>query len=194
MGIERRRRFAFEGVPGMASAGDELQDVGGLFGACHTELRRLASRYLAGERAAHTLQPTALVNEAYLRIRGEVEASGEVSVHLRAQVGRAMRQILVEHARRRAADKRGGGAKSITLATDMGASDAEEGVDALDLEEALGHLEALDPNLVRVVELRYFGGLTVDEVAQELKRSATAVKNDWRVARAILADKLGGGS
>lgn len=168
------------------------QEAGELFEACYAELRRLANRYLAGERAAHTLQPTALVNEAYLRVSAELDASSRHAVRLRAQVARAMRQILIEHARRRAAEKRGGGAKRITLATEMGALDAREAVDALDLEDALQHLESLDPNLVRVVELRYFGGLTIEEVALELERSATAVKNDWRVARAILADKLGG--
>ena len=155
----------------------------------YAELRRLADRLLVGERAGHTLSPTALVHEAWLRLAGGSVASIEDRRQFFAIAAHRMRQVLVDHARRRDADKRGGGAERVTLSTaaDRGATGS---VDALALEQALQQLEAADPRKAQVVELRYFAGLDMSEVAEVLGVSRATAHRDWEVARAFLFQAL----
>ena len=156
----------------------------------YEELRGLASAYLRNERRGHTLQTTALANEAWMRLaqRGAVAfGDREQFMPLAAQ---SIRRILVDHARKRAADKRGGGRERITLAEDS-AANAENAVDVLALDEALGKLAQLDARQARIVELRFFAGLEVDEVARTLGISPRTVAGDWVMAKAFLHAQLG---
>lgn len=156
------------------------------------ELGQLARVQLRSQRAGHTLQPTALVNEAWLKLVG---ASGSFSdrAHFFATAARAMRQVLVDHERARRTDKRGGDAQRLTLQADLasgtGAPEVHE-VDILDLDVALEELSALDERQARVVDLRYFAGLEMEEVAEALGVSKTTVERDWRAARAWLWRRL----
>jgi RNA polymerase sigma factor (TIGR02999 family) len=149
----------------------------------------MAHRQLAREAAGHTLQTTALVHEAYLKLLDGVDAGRRGRTYFFAAAGRAMRQVLVDHARRRNAGKRGGGASAVTL------GDADLAVDALaveliDLNRALQQLGELDERYVRVIECRYFAGLSVEETAEALGVSPRTVKYDWSFARAWLYDAL----
>ena len=156
-------------------------------------LRALAARKMRGERVDHTLEPTALVHEAWIRMkdapaRGAQQA--QTPAQFRALAARILRQILVDHARARGAQKRGGGAR----AEDVGAIAVSSGgieTDVLDLEVALEGLAARDPRRAKVVELRFFGGLSAAEAARELGVSEDTVKRDWRLARAWLNRELG---
>jgi RNA polymerase sigma factor (TIGR02999 family) len=155
----------------------------------YDQLRALAGRYMKQERPGHTLQPTALVHEAYLRlIDGErIDLNGKT--HFFALAASQMRRILADHARARNAVKRGGGARRVTL-HDAAAFRDDGVVDMLVLDEALDRLGRESPRQARIVELRYFGGLSVEEAARILGVSASTVKGDWRVARAWLAREL----
>ena len=149
----------------------------------YAELRRLASRYLASERAGHTLQPTALVHEAYLRMLEGADRPWQDRVHFYAVAAQLMRRILVDHARARGAAKRGGGAVMVPL--DEARARAEDGAtDVLALDQALSDLESIDPRKSRIIELRYFGGLTIDQVAELLELSAPTIVKETRLARA----------
>jgi RNA polymerase sigma-70 factor (ECF subfamily) len=162
----------------------------------YQELRRLAAAYLRRERPGQTLQPTALVHEAYLRLAKDKPGRWQNRAHFCAIAANAMRQILVERARARAAIKRGGGQPRVTLveSLDGGAADGRPApVDLLAVDQALERLAALDEQQARVVELRYFGGLSVEETAQALRISPATVKRDWSVARAFLAQQLAAG-
>ncbi|MCG8404954.1 MAG: ECF-type sigma factor [Phycisphaerales bacterium] len=172
-----------------AMTGDIDGDAELLFEQVYDELRSLASRYLRRERPNHTLQPTALVHEAYLRIRKSAPLDAENGVHFRALAARIMRQLLIEHARSSSAAKRGGGLNRVTLITDLTPA-PEGGLDFLELEEAMDRLRHLDERLVQVVELRFYGGLTIEETAFELGISPTVVKDDWRTARAMITSML----
>lgn len=157
----------------------------------YRELRDLAAAFLRQERAGHTLQPTALVHEAYLRL---VDATGLGAIdqsHFVAIAARSMRRVLVEHARAKDAEKRGGGARPVQLETHCAIVDGPD-IDLLALDEALTRLEALDPRHARVVELRYFGGLSMEEVAALLAVSKRTVELDWTLARAFLRRELAG--
>jgi RNA polymerase sigma-70 factor (ECF subfamily) len=162
----------------------------------YQELRRLAAAYLRRERPGQTLQPTALVHEAYLRLLKDKPGRWQNRAHFCAIAANAMRQILVERARARAALKRGGGQPRVTLVegveagVDQAAARANAPVDLLALDQALTRLAALDAQQARVVELRYFGGLSVEETADALGVSPATVKRDWSVARAFLAREL----
>ena len=162
----------------------------------YDELRRLAANYLRHERPGQTLQATALVHEAFLRLSKEKNQPWKNRTHFLAIAALSMRQILVQRARARNADKRGGGAEKIALdesvVADRGPADAG-GVDVLALDTALERLAALDPQHAKIVELRYFGGLTVEEVAESLDISPATVKRHWTVARAWLHKELSGG-
>lgn len=161
----------------------------------YRELRRLAGAYLRRERPGQTLQPTALVHEAYLRLAKEKPGRWQNRAHFCAIAANAMRQILVERARARAALKRGGGQPRVTLVDNLEAAaggDRPAPVDVLAIDQALERLAALDPQQARVVELRYFGGLSVEETAEALDISPATVKRDWSVARAFLAQQLAG--
>lgn len=160
----------------------------------YEELRRLARRHLRQERPGHTLQPTALVHEAFLRLSGLRELQLNNRAHFYGAAARTMRRVLVDHARRHRAQKRGGGGEALA---DLGAA-ANVGVDTrLDfeaLDEALEALERLAPEKARVVELRYFGGLSVEDTAACLGVSPATVKRHWSFARAWLFKRLGGAS
>lgn len=157
----------------------------------YDELRRLARRRLSGERAGHTLQPTALVHEAYMKLAGQ-RVDWRSRAHFFALAATAMRRILVSHARKRRAAKRGGGALTLTLDEGL-AGGGERDLDLLALDRALAGLAALDPRQARIVELRYFAGLTIEETAEAVGVSPATVKLDWQMARAWLHRELGEG-
>ena len=156
----------------------------------YEELRRLARRALRGERTGHTLQTTALVHEAYLRLMG-ADVPWNDRIHFLAVAARCMRRVLVDHARARASAKRGGDLVRITLAEDLGAPEPTP-IDLVALDRALGGLEAKDARKGRAVELHYFAGLTLDEIATVLGVSVPTVKKDLRFARAFLRQELSG--
>lgn len=167
---------------------EDAPPIDRLVEGAYAELRRLAERYLGS--ADRTLQPTAVVHEAYLKLAATDPEAWADREHFLAVAARAMRQILVDAARRRLADKRGGDRSRVTL---TGLPEAgPDGLDTLSLDEALTRLGALDPRQARVVELRFFGGLTVPEVAQVLDQSTATVERDWRRARAWLRVQLDG--
>ncbi|MES3035596.1 MAG: ECF-type sigma factor [Gemmatimonadota bacterium] len=164
-------------------------DLDALLPVVLAELRVLARRQLSAERAQQTLQTTDLVHEAYLRLAGSGDVAGRGRAYFFAAAARAMRQVLVDAARRRGAARRGGGVALVTL------GEADASVDAyadelLALEQALAELEARDPRRARVVECRFFAGLSVEETAVALGVSPRTVKGDWAFARAWLADRL----
>jgi RNA polymerase sigma factor (TIGR02999 family) len=156
----------------------------------HSELRRLARSYMRRERKTHTLQATALVNEAYLRLVDQQGVEWNGRAHFFGIAAREMRRILVDHARKRGAEKRGGGASAIPLdgAIEMGEAGR---VDLVALDDALKDLETLDPRQHRVVELKYFGGLSIDEIAEVMRLSPATVKREWATAKLWLAHALG---
>jgi RNA polymerase sigma factor (TIGR02999 family) len=153
------------------------------------ELRRIAARYMRRERPNHTLQPTALVHEAYLRLADQKDARWENRAHFLGCAARIMRHLLVDSARARRAEKRGGGGAVLSLEAAMLLPD-RDALDAVALDEALRALEAVDPVRSRVVELRFFGGLTVEETAEVMKVAPVTVKRHWTTARAWLAREL----
>lgn len=163
-------------------------EIDALMPEVYAELRRVAAAYLRRERPGQTLQPTALVNEAYLRLAGQ-HPRFQNRAHFCAIAANAMRQILVERARAKHAQKRGGGAPRITLNEAL-AANPEPPVDIAALDEALTRLAALDPEQARIVELRFFGGLSVEETAEALGVSPATIKRHWAVARAWLAREL----
>jgi RNA polymerase sigma-70 factor, ECF subfamily len=155
----------------------------------YEELRRLAHHFMEGQRPDHTLQTTALVDEAYLRLADQTSPSWQNRAHFFAVAARAMRQILVNYAKKSRAQKRGGGALKVEL--DEGAIVSPEQSQAIvDLHEALERLGTLDLRKARVVELKYFGGLNHDEIAEVMKISAVTVRRDWVFAKAWLYDEL----
>lgn len=158
----------------------------------YDELRRLASRFLGGERRDHTLQPTALVHEAYLRLVDQTRVNWRGRTHFIAIAARMMRRLLIDHARRRGSAKRGEGWQRVTLAEGVASGDAPEMDPSglLDLHEALERLSGCDERQARVVELRYFGGLTTKEIAEVLGVSTRTVEGDWTHARAWLRREL----
>ena len=163
-----------------------------LFEVVYGELRRLASGLMRGERAGHTLQSTALVHEAYLRLVDDSRVHWQNRAHFFGTAARAMRQILVDFARKRAADKRGGGWQKVTFDDALGLEDASA-AELLDLEEALRRLAEHDERMARIVELRVFGGLTAKEVAHVIGLSRQTVQDDWRVAKMWLRHQLADG-
>jgi len=162
-----------------------------LFPLVYAELRRIAAREMRREKPGRTLQTTALVHEAYLRLLKDASLSFENRAHFLGIAAHAMREILIEHARARAARKRGGGAVRLTL-DDLVAPVPALSIDVLALDEALERLARLDQRHARVVELRYFGGMSVEETAAALDLSPATVKRAWTIARAWLYRELGG--
>lgn len=156
----------------------------------YNELRRLAGRYMRGERADHTLQPTALVHEAYPRLIGQHEVAWQNRSHFYGVAARLMRNILVDHARARQAHKRGGQEQKVTFDEALEFAGGER-TDVLALDEALSRLAQRDPRQARIVELRFFGGLSENEAAEVLGISVRTVKRDWAVARAWLYREIG---
>src|SRR5438067_3656351 len=155
----------------------------------YEELRRLAHRQMGGERPDHTLQTTALVNEAYLRLADQTNPRWQNRAHFFAVAARAMRQILVSYARSQRAEKRGGGALKIEL-DEAALVSPEESKQIVDLHEALETLATLDARKAQVVELKYFGGLNYDEMAEVLKISRVTVRRDWEFAKLWLYTEL----
>ena len=165
----------------------------------YDELRRIAARYVGRERPGQTLQATALVNEAFLQLSAERTRQFQNRAHFVAIAALSMRQILVQRARARNAAKRGGGGRRVTLdervveqARGAAAGTSPDAADLVALDDALTRLATLDPEQARVVELRYFGGLTVEETADALDVSPATVKRQWAMARAWLKLQLEG--
>lgn len=172
-------------------AGDERgeQATERLSELLYPELRRIAGRLMQGERAGHTLQPTAVVHEAFVRLVGEGTVEWQDRAHFLGIAARVMRRILIDHARRRGAAKRGGEVDQVTL--DEGVVSGEQSaVGLLALDDVLTRLAEIDDRGARVAELRIFGGLTVRETAEELGVSARTVNGDWAVARLWLTREL----
>jgi RNA polymerase sigma-70 factor, ECF subfamily len=158
----------------------------------YDELRAMAHRQLGRERRHSTLQTTALVHEAYLKLVDDTKVTSRGRAYFFAAAARAMRQVLIDQARRRNAEKRGGGVQALSLDEELIAVD-EFAVELMDLDRALEQLAALNPRHARVVECRYFAGMSVEETAAALDVSPRTVKYDWALARAWLYDALGGG-
>ena len=162
-----------------------------LLAAVYAELHRQAARAMRRESADHTLQATALVHEAYLRMVDQRRVEWRNRAHFFGIAAQMMRRILVDHARGRDAAKRGGGMASVTLSDAVaGGGDGADAVEVLALHDALERLSALDPDQARVVELRYFGGMSIEETAEVMGISPATVKREWAVARAWLKREL----
>ena len=183
-------------MPDYATAGELLQKwhagdkdaLHAFLPVVYEELRRVARRHLHGERVAHTLQTTALIHEAYLRLIDQQPPEARDQPHFVALASNLMRQVLVDYARRRLADKRDAGCR-ITLSDDLPESQPRE-VDVLSVDTALTRLEQLDAQQARVVELRYFGGLSIRETSDALGVSEATIKRDWATARAWLKREM----
>jgi RNA polymerase sigma factor (TIGR02999 family) len=171
------------------SQGDRAA-LDGLLPLVYRELHGQAERFMRGQSPGHTLQVTGLVHEAYLRLVDQAGVEWQSRAHFFGVAGKAMRSILVDHARARGAVKRGGGARQLTLGAAGAAAGVEAPVDVLALDEALTRLAALDPEQARLVELRYFTGLSIEETAEVLGVSPATVKRQWQVARAWLTREL----
>jgi RNA polymerase sigma factor (TIGR02999 family) len=167
---------------GTDGAADQLMRV------VYRELHDLAEHFMRRERPDHTLQPTALVNDAYLRLMGQRETSWQNRSHFFGIAAQAMRRVLVDHARKARAGKREGGER-VTLDESV-AESPQRSIDLIALDDALNRLAALDPRQARVVELRYFSGLDIEQTAAVIGISAATVKRDWTFARAFLQREL----
>ncbi len=160
------------------------------FPVVYDELRALAGSYFRGRAAGHTLQPTALVNEVFIKLQGSSDVPGDRD-HFFAVAATAMRQILIDHARRKNAGKRGGDQKRVTLTDRREANgDTGEPLDLIELDDALQELERANAMQAKIVELRFFGGLTIPEVAKAVGSSVRTVERNWRFARAWLKQRL----
>jgi RNA polymerase sigma factor (TIGR02999 family) len=158
----------------------------------YAELRRMAARHLRRERPDHTLQPTALVHEAYLKLIDQRSVQWQNRAQFFGVAAQLMRRILVDHARARGATKRGSAMPKVTL-DEAGELPAATAFDVLGVDQALNRLAAIDAEQARIVELRFFGGLSVEETAQVVHRSPRTIKREWRLARAWLHGELGSG-
>jgi RNA polymerase sigma factor (TIGR02999 family) len=157
----------------------------------YAELRRIAERHFRREHAGHTLQPTAVVHEAYFRLVDQTRVTWKNRGHFFAVASQAMRRILIDHARAREADKRGGRERRVTLDVGVASPEPVDDVDLLALDEALVRLKTLDDAQARIVELRFFGGLSIEETAEAMETSPSSIKREFRSARAWLFRELG---
>jgi RNA polymerase sigma factor (TIGR02999 family) len=171
--------------------GGDPQALEKLIPLVQPELQRLAQHYMSRERPGHTLQTTALLDDAYLQLAGKSQVQWENRAHFFAVAAQLMRRIMVDHARKRHALKRGGGAIRVTL-DECAAVTETRAAELLALDEALEKLAAADERKARVVEMRYFGGLTMEEIADVLKIHVNTVTRDWTAARAWLFAALSG--
>jgi RNA polymerase sigma factor (TIGR02999 family) len=160
-----------------------------LYSLVYQELHSLARRYMKGERAGHTLQTTALVNEAYVQLAGDTSPSWESRAHFMRVAARAMRRILIQHARRKGTEKRGGRWKRQTLA-EVAGPDPEESLNLVRLDTALTKLASIEERMATVVELRFFAGLSIEDAARVLDVSPMTVKRTWRAAKAWLRTEM----
>ncbi len=167
----------------------EARAVDALLPLVYEELRSLAQDMLRGERQGHTLQPTALVHEAYLKLVGQTRVEWRNRAHFFAVAGQAIRRILVDHARTRKRTKRGADRQRVVLSDDL-VSAFDRSVDLLALDECLAELGDSHPELAQMVEMRFFAGLTIEETAGVLGTSTSTVERDWRFTRAKLHEKL----
>lgn len=172
-----------------AWSGGNREAVDDLMPLVYDELHKVAAQYLRKQRPDHTLQPTALVNEAYLKLVDISNVSWEDRAHFFAVASQTMRHVLVDHARGRNREKRGGGAQKVSLDEAMAFVDNNE-VDVLMLDDAMRALAEIDEQQSRIVELRFFGGLTVEETALVLRISPATVKREWRIAKAWLHKRM----
>jgi RNA polymerase sigma factor (TIGR02999 family) len=156
----------------------------------YMELRKQAARYMRRERPGHTLQTTALIHETYLKLVDQHQTDWKNRAHFFGISSKIMRRILLDHARSKSSEKRGGGAINISLDEDVMATQDPKSVDLIALDEALDRLAAIDEQQARIVELKYFSGLSLNETAEVLKVSRTTVANDWNVAKAWLYREL----
>jgi RNA polymerase sigma factor (TIGR02999 family) len=174
-----------------AARGGDEGAVNQLIPAVYEELRRLARHHMAGQRRGHTLQTRDLVNEAYLKLVNLQETGWKDRIHFFAVASRAMRSVLVDYARRRGYAKRGANPVRVSL-SEIDQISEQKSAEVIAVDEALSRLAALDPRKSQIVELRYFGGLTVEETAELLGLSSRTIKREWRWARAWLFRELGG--
>ncbi|MBM4112179.1 MAG: sigma-70 family RNA polymerase sigma factor [Phycisphaerae bacterium] len=172
-----------------AAASGQRDDLDALVAAIYQDLRRLALSHMESERADHTLQPTAVVHEAYVRLIDQRNSDWKDRLHFFAVASRIIRRILIDHAREKKAQKRGGPGPRVSIG-DHDVPAPERELDLVALDEALEELAAIDQQQARIVELRYFGGCTVDEVATVLEIGKRTVDRDWQAARAWLFDRL----
>jgi RNA polymerase sigma factor (TIGR02999 family) len=186
-------------APGAPEITDLLQDwkngdreaLNRLMPVVYDELRRAARNYMRRERTDHSLQATALVNEVYLRLVDATRVEWRDRAHFFAIAASMMRRILLDAARTRAAAKRGGGDLRITFNEDMLAA-SNQAAELIAIDDALGTLQKMDPRKAQVVELRFFGGLSVEEIAEVLRMSPQSIKRDWKLARAWLLQEMAG--
>jgi RNA polymerase sigma factor (TIGR02999 family) len=179
-------------LAGLAAAGEDPQTASRLnrwVPLMYEELRAFAGKLLSDKAAQVTLQPTSLVHEAYLRLRDQRQVDWQDRLHFFRIAARVMRRVLVDHFRNRVAQKRGGLQMAIALEEDLAAASPSE-IDVLAVDRLLTDLEALDAQQARIVELRFFAGLTVEETAEALGISKATVKRDWAVAKAWMAKEL----
>jgi len=172
------------------AARQDRRSVDALVDHVYGVLRRMANRHMGSERPDHTLTPTALVHEAYLRLVDQERMGWQDRAHFYAIAARVMRRVLIDHARRRLAGKRGGGQQMVTLHEDAAAVATPENL--LELDRALDKLDRLSPRQRQVVEMRFFGGMTHEETAEVVGVSVPTVRRDWRVAQAWLKREMGG--
>ncbi len=182
--LQRTTRLLRQMADGDARAGEELLPL------VYAQLHDLARALMAGERRNHTLQPTALVHEAWMRLQGGQEMGSADRAQFLCVAAKAMRRVLIDHARRRNAEKRNGGLSKEPLDAALDAY-AESGPDLLDLDQALERLDILDPQLVRIIELRFFAGASNEETAASLGVSTRTVERGWKTAQAWLRSELG---
>ena len=156
----------------------------------YEELHKQATRFLRRERPNHTLQTTALIHEAYIKLIDQRDINFNSRVHFYAVAANIMRRILVDHARAKNRDKRGGNAETLQFDEDATVIQSGQSVDLIELDEALSRLATHDPQQARIVELRYFGGLTLEETAETMRVSRTTVATDWAMAKAWLHREL----
>lgn len=155
-----------------------------------SELRRLARHHMKNERLGHTLQPTALVNEAYIRLAGFERMDWQSRSHFLGMASGLMRQILIDYARKRQSLKRGGDKAFVELDENRAMLSPQQSAELIELDRALGELEKMNPRHAKIVELRYFGGLSVEEAAEALSIAPITVKRDWAAAKAWLRSRL----
>lgn len=169
---------------GNQAAADKLLPV------LYQELKGIANQHMRNERADHTLQATALVHEAFLKLVDQNRVQWQGKAHFCAVASNIMRRILVDHARTKNAAKRGKGAQRITLEEGLVAGDPQSNVDLVELDELLTELATLNPRHAKIIEMRYFAGMTVEETAAALDVSVSTVKGDWRMAKAWLTSRM----
>jgi len=172
-------------------SGGDRAALDSLVPVVYGELRRMAARYLRRERPEHTLQPTALVHEAFVKLIDQRDVRWQNRAHFFGIAAQMMRRVLVDYARERDAQKRGAGALRVPLADSVAIAAADR-TDVLAVDDALNRLNAIDPDQVRLVELRFFGGLTIEETAEVMGWWAGSVKREWVVAKAWLQREISG--